>query len=376
MHAGGTAAFHVDATHHGEVADLGAGAHRARNPGHQRALLGVGRAAERAKAAIDAGRRSAARRRKRGERRWRPRDAERLRAARQHHRGRIELVRAVGIARPLRTPWISYRAGDLQRLLDLVVVVPHLAPIERPVGAVAEKRARLEPFRAKAQRHHREMHGRAADRLAGIVGAELKRILAVDDALISPVELRLLRLVRGEILERTPVRTGIERHDREACLREPAGQRSAAGAGADDGEIDRVVVAVFAHRHPGADAEHVGRASVARARGARSGSSAAARLARASPSHTPILPVSFAPHGPAWPRPLPRDRGGRPPCAHSRAGSPVRPSRSRSRRWDARSSSSRCRAARGFEEHARRHAAPSSVLKRCLAAWRASRSSC
>ena len=123
------------------------------------------------------------------------------------------------------------------------------------------------------------MHGRAADRLAGVVGAELQRVFAVDDALVGPVELRLLRLVRGEVLQRAPVRAGIERHDREACFGEPAGQRSAAGAGADDGEVDLVVVAVFAHRHPGADAEDVRRAAVLARAASRSGSSAAARLA-------------------------------------------------------------------------------------------------
>src|SRR6476646_6738427 len=56
-------AIHLDAADHGEIADLGASAQGAWNPGDERALLGVGRATKRAEAAIDAGRRRAARRR-------------------------------------------------------------------------------------------------------------------------------------------------------------------------------------------------------------------------------------------------------------------------------------------------------------------------
>ncbi len=121
------------------------------------------------------------------------------------------------------------------------VVVPHLAPIERPVGAIAEQGARLEPFGPEAQRHHRKMHGRAAHRLAAVVAAHLQRIVAVDDAVVGPVELRLLGLVGGEILQRTEIRAGVERHDREAVLGKLAGERAAAGAGADDDEIDLFV---------------------------------------------------------------------------------------------------------------------------------------
>ncbi len=73
-------------------------------------------------------------------------------------------MRPVRIARPLRSPGITDRAGDLQRLLDLAVVAPHLAPIERPIGPVAELAARLEPFGAEAQRDHGEVHRAAADR--------------------------------------------------------------------------------------------------------------------------------------------------------------------------------------------------------------------
>src|SRR5262249_29343860 len=86
-----------------------------------------------------------------------------------------------------------------------------------------------------------EMHGRAADRLAGIVRAELQRVGAVDDALVAPVELGLMRLVGSKILERPPIGAGIERDDREAVFGELAGEGAGAGTGSDDDNIDPLV---------------------------------------------------------------------------------------------------------------------------------------
>src|SRR5581483_7162439 len=97
-----------------------------------------------------------------------------------------------------------------QGLLDLVVVLPHLAPIERPVGAIAEYAARFEPFGPESQRHHRKMNGRSADALSRIVGAELQGSFAIDDALIGPIQLRLMHLVGCEVFERTPIGSRIE----------------------------------------------------------------------------------------------------------------------------------------------------------------------
>ena len=173
---------HLDAPDHRQIADLGAGADRARDPGDQRALLGIGRAAELAEAAIDAGMRVAARRRQSRDRRHRPCDAERLAAARQHLARGVDLVLPVRIARPLRPPRIIDGAGNLQRLLDLGVVVPHHFGIDRPIDRIAELRARLEPLGTAAQRHHLKMYGAAADAPAAIVRAELDRVVAADDA--------------------------------------------------------------------------------------------------------------------------------------------------------------------------------------------------
>ncbi|CAJ3171598.1 Uncharacterised protein [Burkholderia pseudomallei] len=255
-----------DAERHREIADLGARRERARNPRDERALFRVRRAAADAEAAVHARMREPARRGQRRERRRRPADAERVGAAREHECGRVQLVRAIRIARPLRPPRIANGPADLQRVLHLGVIAPHLAPVERPVRAVAEPRARLEPVGAKAQRHHREMHGAAAHGLAAVVVAERERIVAVAQALVGPVQLALVRLVGGELLERPPPRARVERDDRVAVFGELARERAAARARADDREIHLVLVAVHAHRHPAADAHHVGRAAVGAAR--------------------------------------------------------------------------------------------------------------
>ena len=54
------------------------------------------------------------------------------------------------------------------------------------------------------------MHRAAAHGFAGIVPAELDRILAINDPVVRPVELGLLGLVGGEIVERSPIGTGIK----------------------------------------------------------------------------------------------------------------------------------------------------------------------
>ena len=243
---------------------------------------------------------------------------------RQNQSRGVELMRTVRITRPLRTPRIVHRPGDLQGLLDLRVIGPHFAPIERPIGAIAELGARLEPFRPEAQRHHGKMHGRAADRFAGIIGAELDRIFAVRDAFVGPVKLGLLVLVRGKIFQRPPIRAGIERHHREAILCKLAGERAAPGAGADNGKIDRLILGILAHRHPAAGMEDIGSAAADRTRGL-------LRIIRHARS-----PAGRAPRDRAAPPRPPTDRAGQNTSAHNRAGSPGRQNRSRSRTWDGR----------------------------------------
>src|SRR6185312_12319198 len=108
-------------------------------------------------------------------------------------------MRPVGIAAAPRIPGIAHRTGDLQRLLDLLVIALHLLGRDRPIDGVAELRARLEPFRAEAQRDHGEMDGAAPDPAAAVVAAEADRVAAAADPVLAPIELMLRPLVRGEI---------------------------------------------------------------------------------------------------------------------------------------------------------------------------------
>ncbi len=348
MNAGGAPGVRIglDAADHREVADLGPGLDCAWDPGDQRALLGVGGTPRGAEPAIDAGRRFAARRRNGGERGRRPGDPHCLGAPGQHQCRGIQLVRAIGIARALGSPRIVDRTRNLQRLLDLGVIAPHLAPVDRPVGAVAEPAARLEPFRSKAQRHHREMNRAATDRLAAVVVAELDRVGAVADALVGPKELPLIGFVGSELVERPPPRPDVEGDDRKPRLGEAAGERAAASPGADDGEIDRLAFGIFAHRHPAAGREHIGRAAVFSARHQ-------LRIIRHGNFSSRLQP-----HGRAWPRPLPTGRVGRNSSAHSRAGSPARQSRSRSKQSDGRNRLRRCRAAGAWRKRWRAASPP------------------
>src|SRR6185437_13206358 len=116
--------------------------------------------------------------------------------------------------------------------------------------------------------YHGKVHRRAAHRLAGVVGAELQRVLTVDDALVGPVELFLMMLVGGEVLERTPVRPGIESHDGEAVLGQTAGESAAARAGAHDRKVHRLIERVLAHRRPTARPKYIRGAAANRSRGA------------------------------------------------------------------------------------------------------------
>jgi hypothetical protein len=62
-------------------------------------------------------------------------------------------------------------------------------------------------------------------------------ILAAGDALAEPEKLLLLVLVGGEVLKRPRIRAGLEGDNRKPGLGELAGERAAAGAGADNRKI-------------------------------------------------------------------------------------------------------------------------------------------
>ena len=248
--------------HHGHVADLRPGRHRAGGPDHQRALLGVGGAAVVAVAAIDARRALAPGRRDGGERGGAPFDPHLVRRATKDFPRRVHLVRAVRIGAPRRPPGILHRAGDAQGALGLVVVGGDLLVGDRPVEAVAELALGLEPLRPEAQRHHGEVHGGAAHPLSAVVARQRDRIAPAGDPRVGPVEHLLRHLVGREILQRPPVGARVEADDGEALLRQPRRQRRAAGARAHDGEVDLLAVGVAAHGRPAFGHEDVRRPAV------------------------------------------------------------------------------------------------------------------
>src|SRR6185312_8793513 len=135
----------LDLAGHREVADLRTRRKRARQPGDEHALLGVGGATYDTHAAIDAGMGKTTGSRQRRERSGRPVDSECFGALGKGEGGGVELVSTVRVPGTLRPPGIADGAGNLQGVLDFVVVLPHLAPVERPVGAIAEEAAGLEP---------------------------------------------------------------------------------------------------------------------------------------------------------------------------------------------------------------------------------------
>ena len=268
VNAGGAAVLvGLDASHHRQVANFGTRLDRLGNKGDQLALLGVGGAAEAAKAAIDAGLRLAVRRRNGGERGRRPVDAQGLAAPRQKIARAVDLVGAVGVGAAFGAPGIAGGAGDAERPLGLGVPAPHLAPVQRPVRAVAEHALRLEPLGPEPQRDHGKVDRRAAYRLAAVLAAHCQGIGAVDDAVIGPIKLVLFGLVGGEVLQRTKIGTGVEADHRETRLRQTRDHGAAAGAGADHHEIDCFVLVVFPHRQPGAGAHHIRGAAAGGARG-------------------------------------------------------------------------------------------------------------
>ena len=228
------------APRHCKIAYLRACQQCARYPYGQRALLGVGRAAEIAKPAINAGRRFATQRGDGRQRRRRPLHSQLFRSAREHEPGCVHLMRPIGIAPTRRPPRIAQGARYFQRLLGLLIIGRELLITYRPVKTVAEAAARLEPFGPEAKRDHAVMNCRAANAAPRIIAAERNRILAANDALVCPVKRLLGELVRCEVVERAPEGAGFEDDDGEAFFREAAAKRGAASAGADNQKVDRL----------------------------------------------------------------------------------------------------------------------------------------
>src|SRR5690348_2844806 len=75
-------------------------------------------------------------------------------------------------------------------------------------------------------------------------------------------------LVGGEVLERTPIRPGVESHDGEAVFGQTTGEGATARARAHDRKVHRLVERVLAHRDPTARPENIRGAAAGRSKGA------------------------------------------------------------------------------------------------------------
>ena len=148
---------------------------------------------------------------------------------------------------PVRVAPGPVLAGDRQLLLDAFERGLQVPVGDRPVGADAVARAHLEVRRMKAWRVAREVHHRPADAMAGVVLAHLDRIVPADDPLLVPVEGVRAVLVAHPVLVGIPERAFLEHDDAPARAGESLREHAAAGAAADDQEVDLVAVPVAPH---------------------------------------------------------------------------------------------------------------------------------
>ena len=138
--------------------------------------------------------------------------------------------------------------GHRQLPLHLRVVRTQVRVGDRPVRADAVPALRGEVRRVEAGRVAGVVHHRPADAPAGVVLAQLDRVRAADDPLLGPVEVVAAGLVGHPVLVRVPERAGLQDHDPPAVPGQPLGEHGPAGTGADDHQVDLVVVVEPAHR--------------------------------------------------------------------------------------------------------------------------------
>ena len=189
-------------------------------------------------------------------------------------------------------------AGDRQLELEPLVVRLEVLVGDRPVLPHPVARADLEVGRMEAGAVARVVDHRAADAVTAVVLAELDRVGSADDPLLVPVQPVRAGLVGHPVLVRVPERAGLEHDHLPAAAREPLRERAAAGAGADDHQVDGEPVVVA--RHPllrnGApvDVEQERRVVLGRPERAR----AAASAARGAAAHClPALALAGADAG-------------------------------------------------------------------------------
>ena len=231
---------------HAVRADLGAVLDRVGNVGHQRRCLGVDLAALQAIAAVDAVRTVAERAVGDADRPDAHLDAELAGAVARGVGAAGDRMRRVRVA--VRVAPRPEVAGHRQFELEALVVALEVGVADRPVLPHPVATADLEVGGMKSRAVAGVVDHRAADPVPAVVLAELDRIRAAGDAVVGPVEPVRSGFVGDPVLVGIPERAGLEHHDLPAASRQPLSERAAAGARADDHEVDRERVVVA--RHP------------------------------------------------------------------------------------------------------------------------------
>ena len=105
-----------------------------------------------------------------------------------------------------------------------------------PSGGAGVEVGRVEPGGVPGVVDHR-----AADAAAGVVGPQRHRVGAADLPRLGPVQGVGAAFVADPVGVRVPERPGVQADDAPAGAGQPLGEDAAAGAGADDHQVDLVV---------------------------------------------------------------------------------------------------------------------------------------
>ena len=138
--------------------------------------------------------------------------------------------------------------GDGEFLFDGFVEGFEVGVVDGPVRADPVVGKGREVRRVKAGAVAGVVDHRAAHPPAGVVLAQLDRVLAADHALLSPVQVVRAGLVGHPVLVGMPERTRLDDHDPPASAGQTLRQHRATRPRAHDAQVDLVVVAIAGHR--------------------------------------------------------------------------------------------------------------------------------
>jgi len=172
-------------------------------------------------------------------------DPRRPRAAQEHVAVAADRVGVVGVG--VRLAPRPVLAGDGQLGLDRPVVGAQVGVADRPVGPDPVKRGGVEVARVQPGGVAGVVHHRPADAASAVVRAQRHRVGAADLPRLGPVQGVAAALVADPVGVGVPERAGVQADHAPTGAGEALGQHAAAGAGADDDQVDLVVAGEAAH---------------------------------------------------------------------------------------------------------------------------------